>query len=262
MTIQLSDLSLPLIFTGSLILIFGSIEVGRFFGARVKGRGGESVSTLEAAVLGLSALMLSFTFSMSITRYQERRATLSNEVNSITTTALRARLLPSPHNKEVLALLRDYLQIRVDVAYRDLSAASASDEFAAVIARSDAIQEALWQQVKAITANDKSMVPIVFLQSLNEMIDNQEKRLIATTHHLPGVILILLYCVAATATGLTGYNKGILGERRRPTVYVVGFLFCLILLIIQDFDRPLHGFIRVDQQPVIRAAGALSSVTD
>ena len=262
MTMQFADFPLPLIFIGSLVLIFGSVEVGRFLGVRVKDRGGESVSTLEAAVLGLSALMLSFTFSMAIARYQERRAAMLNEVNSITTTALRARLLPAPHNKEVLALLRDYLKIRVDAAYRDLTTASASAQLADVITRSNAIQEALWQQVKAITAEDKSMVPIVFLQSLNEMFDNQEKRVVAVTHHLPGVMLILLYCVAATATGLSGYNKGILGELRRPTVYVVGLLFCLILLIIQDFDRPLDGFITVDQQPVINAAAALSSITD
>jgi hypothetical protein len=116
--------------------------------------------------------------------------------------------------------------------------------------------------VQAITANNPSRISIVFLQSLNEMIDNQEMRLFSATHHLPSVMLILLYCVAATATGLSGYNKGKLGELRRPTVYVVGFLFCLILVAIQDFDRPLEGFITVDQSPVIKAAADLSSIKD
>jgi hypothetical protein len=243
-----------------MVLLFGSVELGRFLGGRVRIRGGENVTTLEAAVLGLSALMLSFTFSMAITRYQDRRAALLNEVNSITTTALRARLLPPPHNKEVLALLREYLQIRVYAASHDLTSASA--QLGTEVARSNAIQEALWRQVKTITAEDKGRIPIVFLQSLNEMIDNQEKRLFAATHHLPGVMLILLYCVAATATGLSSYNKGILGEQRRATVYVVGFLFCLILLVIQDFDRPLEGFITVDQTPVTKAATDLSSISD
>jgi hypothetical protein len=260
MTIQFSNIPLPLILAGSVVVLFGSVELGRFLGDRVRTRGGENVTTLEAAVLGLSALMLSFTFSMATTRYQERRAALLSEVNSITTTALRARLLPAPHNKEVLALLRNYLQIRVYAASHDLTSASA--QLDAAVARSDAIQEALWQQVKAITAEDKGRIPIVFLQSLNEMFDNQERRLFATTHHLPGVMLILLYCVAATATGLSGYNKGILGEPRRATVYVVGFLFCLILLVIQDFDRPLDGFITIDQGPIIKAQTDLSSITD
>jgi hypothetical protein len=206
--------------------------------------------------------MISFTFSLAIARYQERRAALVSEVNSITTTALRARLLPAPHNKEVLALLRKYIQIRLDVTLHDVSKPSAAAELADVIRQSDAIQEALWRQVQAITANNPSRISIVFLQSLNEMIDNQEMRLFSATHHLPSVMLILLYCVAATATGLSGYNKGKLGELRRPTVYVVGFLFCLILVAIQDFDRPLEGFITVDQSPVIKAAADLSSITD
>ena len=58
-------------------------------------------------MLGLLALMIAFTFSMALSRFDLRRDALLNEANVIGTTALRARLLPEPHRIETLKLLRD-----------------------------------------------------------------------------------------------------------------------------------------------------------
>ena len=60
-------------------------------------------------LLGLLALMLAFTFSMALTRFEARRDALLNEANAIGTTALRARLLPEPQRSETLKLLREYV---------------------------------------------------------------------------------------------------------------------------------------------------------
>jgi hypothetical protein len=50
----------------------------------------------------------------------------------------------------------------------------------AAIAGSNAIQEALWQQAKAAAARDNGMVPAgLFIQTLNEMIEDHEKHLTA-----------------------------------------------------------------------------------
>ena len=38
-----------------------------------------------------------------------------NEANAISTTALRARLLPEPNRAETLKLLKEYVQIRLDI---------------------------------------------------------------------------------------------------------------------------------------------------
>jgi hypothetical protein len=94
-----------------------------------------------------------------------------NEANAIGTTALRARLLPEPHRAEVLKLIREYVQIRVDIVRSGHSLA----ELRTVVDRSNVIQEALWQQAKAVIVKDNSMVPTgLFIQTLNEMIDDQE----------------------------------------------------------------------------------------
>ena len=63
------------------------------------------------------------------------------------------------------------------------------------------IQEALWLQVKAVAAKNNGMVPTgLFIQSLNEMIDDHEKHLIALISGVPNIVLIVLYGVAIIAS--------------------------------------------------------------
>ena len=155
MIVDLSNYDLLPIFLVSIVVIFAVSESGRRLGVRVASRGGDKVSTLESAILGLLALMIGFTFAMSLSRFEARRAAVLDEANAIGTTALRARLLPAPHNAEALKLLREYVQIRLDITRRVPS----TTELDAAITRSNALQEALWQQAKAVAATDKGLVP-------------------------------------------------------------------------------------------------------
>jgi len=82
-----------------------SIEIGRRLGLAIGKRGGDNIGTLEAAVIGLLALLVGFTFAMVLARFDSRRDAVLNEANAIGTTALRARMLPQPYKKEILRLL-------------------------------------------------------------------------------------------------------------------------------------------------------------
>jgi hypothetical protein len=251
--------SLLLILVVSLIVILGAGEIGRAVGIRATDRDVSSISTLEGAVLGLLALMISFTFAMSLSRYESRREAVLNEANSIGTTALRARLLPAPYNTEALKLLRDYAELRVDIAQRIPTPESLN----AAIAKSNTLQEALWQSAKAAAAKDNAMLPTgIYIQTLNEMIDNQSKRVAAAMNRLPNIVLLSLYAIAAVASGFTGYAAGMQSRRSRIPMWIMGTLVCGVILLIQDIDRPYVGFIKVSQQPLIDAAEALKSYSD
>jgi hypothetical protein len=252
---QLDEYRLVTIFVISSIVLLGASEIGRLVGARAAGRGGGDVSTLEGAVLGLLALMIGFSFAIALSRFEARRDAVLNEANSIGTSALRARLLPPPYGVDSLKSLREYVQIRLDITQRVMPAA----ELNATIARSNEIQEALWQNAMALARKDSGMVPTgLYLQSLNEMIDNQGKRLVALHSRVPNIVFLALYGVAIVAFGLAGYANGLLEERRvRLPVYVSGLLVSAVILLIQDLDRPTAGFIRVSQQPMIDAAAGI-----
>jgi hypothetical protein len=243
----------------SLTVILIASEIGYRIGARNEGQGSGSVSTLESALLGLLALMIGFTFAMALARFEARRDAVLNEANAIGTTALRARLLPEPHRTEALRLLREYVNVRLDVTQRQTSPTKPT----AAIDRSNTLQEALWQQAKAVTAKDNGMVPTgLFIQTLNEMIDNHAKRLAAMRNRVPNIVLLALLCVAIAANAFAGYASGLDVRRKRLPVYVTGVLFVAVMLLLLDLDRPGAGFIDVSQQPMIDTAASIAAFTD
>ena len=259
MTIDLYNYDLFPVFLASLAVTFAASEVGRRLGARTADGGGTNISTLESAILALLALMIGFTFAMALSRFESRREAVLNEANAIGTTALRARLLPAPHRAEALTLLREYVKIRLDITQRVPS----PKEMDAAIARSNEIHEALWQQAKAAATKDSGMVPTgLFIQALNEMIDNQETRLTAVRNRVPTIVVIALYAIATVASGFTGYASGLEARRPRLPANITMILICAVILLIQDLDRPRAGFITTSQQPMVDAAASIAGYTD
>jgi hypothetical protein len=257
--IDLYSYSLLTIFLTGIAAIFAVSELGWHLGTRNEGRGGANISTLESAMLGLLALIIGFTFAMALSRFEARREAVLNEANAIGTTALRARLLPDPHRAETLKLLREYIQLRLDVIQSGQSLA----ERRAAVDRSNDIQEALWLQVRALIVKDSGMVPTgLFIQSLNEMIDDQAKRLAALRNRVPNVVLLGLFGIAAVVGGFAGYAGGRDTKRTRLPVYIMGFLVATVILLILDIDRPSSGFITNNQQSMIDTAASMAAFSD
>jgi hypothetical protein len=255
---DLYDYSLWSIFVAGLTLIIVATEIGLWFGIRATKESG-NITTLTGSILGLLALMIGFTFSMTLSRFEARREGVLIEANAIGTAALRARLLPEPQRSETLKLMREYVKIRLDLTNHVATRA----ELAATVDRSSAVQELMWQQVKTLAAADKGMVPTgQYIQSLNDMIDSQGKRLSAVRNMLPADVLLLLFGIAAVASAFSGYGSASGGRKVRAPVYVTGFLVSVVILLILDLDRPNAGFILVSQQPMVDTAASIDSFRD
>lgn len=257
--LNLDAFQLTTIFVASLVAVLGASEMGRLFGVYGARQASDDVATLESGVLGLLALMIGFTFAMALTRFEARRDAVLNEANAIGTTALRARLLPAPHGTEALNSLREYVKIRLDLTQHVVTPV----ELKAAVDRSNGIQEDLWQNVRRLAAKDSGVVPTgLFIQSLNEMIDNQGKRLQALQSRVPNIVFLALYGVAIVAFIFAGYANALGARRARLPIYIMGALVSAVILLIQDLDRPDAGFIVVSQQPMIDAAASIASYKD
>ena len=253
---DLYDYSLLTIFLAGLAIIVVGSEIGRQLGVRAVGRGRNSLPTLEGAIFGILALIIGFTFAMALSRFDARRDAVVSEANAIGTTALRARLLPEPYRPAVLKLLQQYVKIRLDITQRSASRM----ELAAAIDRSNALQEALWQQAMAVAAKDNGLVPTgLFIQALNDMIDNQERRLTALRNRVPNIVMLALFGMAVIASAFAGYASGLEVRRTRLPIYIAGSLIVGVILLILDLDRPNTGFIEVSQQPIIDTAASIAS---
>src|ERR1700675_2420359 len=100
----------------SLLLMWLSAQIGVLFRNRRPDLG-EDVhqdnAVIVSATLTLLALIIGFTFSMAIGRYDQRKDYEEAEANAIGTEYVRADLLPAADAARVRALLLSYLDQRV-----------------------------------------------------------------------------------------------------------------------------------------------------
>jgi hypothetical protein len=253
------SLPLWLIAIAGAAFIGSAVEAGRVFGARAARRANVDSGTIEAATLGLLALILGFTFSISIERHDARRNAIVAEANAIGTTALRASLLAPEHARPILDGLSRYAALR-----REISGAVANGKvMVALIARSDAEVDRLWSLTRAATAANSAEVPTgIFIEALNEMIDEQERRIIAAEARVPGAVLAVVYLAAFVALGFSGFSAGADANRSCGPAHVLGLLVGLVILLIQDLDRPGRGLVNIDQSPIVDAEGQITRVSE
>ena len=132
-----------------------------------------------------------------------------------------------------------------------------------IIDRSNELQEALWQQAKGAASKDRGLIPTgLFIQSLNEMIDDQGKRLSALRNRVPSSVLLTLFAIAAVAGAFAGYASAVDTQHTRLPVYVMGLLVSVVIYLIVDLDRPSAGFITNNQQPIVDVAASIASFAD
>jgi hypothetical protein len=241
-----------ILFTAFLVCLFAAIEIGFLLGRRVRSvmddPSRSEINMIQAAVLGMLALLLGFTFSMATSRFDVRKQLVLEESNAIGTTFLRAQLLPEPQRTEVSNLLRHYVDVRLEFY-------SAGIDPVMLREASDKTEQAhreLWSRAVVVGQKDPRAVTTgVFIQSLNEMIDLHAKRMAALENHVPEVVFILLYLVSTLSLGMVGYGCG-LGTRRNLLMpMTAAFLIASIVLIVVDLDRPRRGLVKVSQQRLI-----------
>jgi hypothetical protein len=207
------------------------------------------VSNLQNALLGLLALLLGFTFAMSISRFDTRKALVMEEANAIGTTYLRAQFLPSPQDHHVSKLLKDYVDARIDYYQVGISPEQLRDRNV----RAYNIESKLWEH--AISASKSGINPIPigqFVTSLNNMIDINEKRQVALENHVPTPVVLLLFIVATTSMGFIGYEYGLKGKRRHISTAIFALLIAVVLTFIMDIDRPRRGFVQISEESLLR----------
>lgn len=233
------------------LLLAGSeagFRFGRKFEGRVPDKTKSQVSTIEAAMLGVLSLLLGFTISMAVSRFETRTQLVLDEANAISTSYFRTGLLPAPEGPEIASLLRQYVDVRVQYG-------TTGNDFARLDSlhnQSTSLQNELW--ARAIAYGQKDPNPVragLLLQSLNEAIDLESARWVAFQNHVPDTVIYADGIVGLLAAMLVGYTFGLNGRRQIFSVCVMALAITLILAVIIDLDRPLSGFIRINQQPMI-----------
>lgn len=241
-----------LLLVGLTLLFLGAETAGEEVGAKVARETEPSargyVTGTAGAVLGLLALLLGFSFSMAVGRFELRRSLVVSEANAIGTTWLRAGMLRSPHDTAVRRLLGEYVDGRV----RIVSSGEDQTVLATEVARAEAIQDTLWMHARAVAREESSpAVVTLFTSTLNELIDVHALRVAALRNHVPEAIYWTLVLVAAVAVGIGGYAGGLVNARQRGIRIALAVLFAALISLVVDLDRPRSGTIRSPQESML-----------
>lgn len=229
------------------------IEVGFRLGRNSKDRENPDIRAhvvaLQSAALVLLALLLGFTFAMSISRFDARHNLLVTEVNATKAAFLRSQYLPQPQHQEVVALLKEYVSARTDFYV----AATQDARFRELSAITSRIEERLWTIATEASSTDARARPLqLFAESVNDMVDSSEKRRAALDNHVPEAVIFLLLSVSGVALGFVSYGCGLAGHRRLVMNTIFAVLIATFITIILDIDRPRRGLIQVDHSSILR----------
>lgn len=235
----------------------GGFRIGRFVQVRTDNEVKALTGSIQGSVLGLLALLLGFTFSMSMQRFDNRTMALIDEANAIGTAVLRIELLPDEYQVDATALFEEYIEQRVAIGTIDLTM---HDERSAYNKKIIGLQNKLWSLAIAATNDDPRPVTTgAFVKSLNDVIDSQGKRNALLQMHVPEVVLILLFIVFISSGGFMGYSAGLSGKRVFAPIILVSLLITLIVFIIIDLDRPKRGLIQVNQSVMIELLSSINN---
>ena len=233
-------------------LLLAATEIGFRLGRKIEARISDNIksqiSTVEAATLGVLALLLGFTVSMAVSRFENRKQLVLDEADAIGTSLLRAQLLPPPAGPEIAGLLHQYANVRVQYGTAGNDLARLED----LNRQTVRLQTQVWTRTVAYAQQDPNPVKAgLLLQSLNQAIELAEARRMAFQNHVPESVIYVNAAVGLISAVLVGYSFGVNGHRNVFSMCVLAVAITLVLAVIIDLDRPRSGFIRGSQQPMI-----------
>lgn len=207
------------------------------------GQTDEGIGALEGSLLGLLALLLSFTFSMSSSRHDERVHAMVNEANAIGTAIMQTDLYPDSQRTTIRNYFKTYLDARI--AQYDAKNDPAKNTEA--LKSSETQLKLLWK-IAVNAAKDENAVTRnrgnIMMGSLTAMSDAVTTRRASRGTTVPESILVLLFLLCLAASFIAGY-----GSAKKPDWMVVSAFVVMIAITvfsILDLDRPHRGLITLN----------------
>jgi hypothetical protein len=236
-------------FVTSLILL----NYGRRLGLRYlqKDAGNMAgLTTVEGAVFALIGLLLAFTISGALQRFDERRQLVIQEANAASTAHDRLALFEGDVARDLQTKLKDYVQARIDL-YRmphDFSLWRRSELFSTE--QQDKIidlKNKIWEATVA-ACPQSSFRPACAqaLPALASLFEVARLRLGASEKHPPQIVYIMLFGLGLGGSLLAGFGMAAAAARSWIHMLVFSATLTVALYAVTDMEYPRLGLIRVE----------------
>jgi hypothetical protein len=240
------------IFILSLLGLWFSAQLGVFLRKKlrvVEEEERKDLATLEAATLSLLGLIIAFSFSMAIGRYDQRKNYEAEEANAIGTEYARADLLPGGDTEKVHKLLKEYLHQRIGF-YETRNERALGQ----IVANTDRLEAELWLSVRNVAASQPTPTVALAVSGMNDVLNDRAYARAAWWNRIPLAAWDLMVSIAVLCNLLLGY-----GAHRNSThlFLVLPLALSIAFLLISDLDSPRGGVIRVAPQNLVGLAESL-----
>jgi hypothetical protein len=232
-------------------LSFVTLLLSEFVGGSIFKRRGTreegkqvNVDIILSGTLTLLGLIIGFSFSMAISRYDQRKTYEEAEANAIGTEYLRADLLPSADATKVRGLLADYLDQRVSFyTTRDGQLLRQIDSDTALM------QDKLWSAVRAPALMQPTPVMALVVSGMNDVLNSQGYTQAAWWNRIPSAAWTLMAAIAVCCAVLVGYGARQVGAK--ATLLILPLVVAIAFCLIADLDSARAGLIRVHPQNLL-----------
>jgi len=224
-----------------------AIRQGRLMDQNVR----DDFGTILAATLTLSSLIIGFSFSMAINRYEQRKDYEEAEANAIGTEYVRADLLPAEDAAQVQSLLRQYLDDRL--LYYTVREGK---QLRQIDVRTEQLQTELWAAVGRSAAKQPTPIVALAVAGMNDVLNSQGYTQAAWRNRIPAGAWLLMSAISLITQLLIGY--GAKNAKAEGTLFrVLPFVVSVAFLLIADIDSPRSGIIHVRPQNLVSLADSL-----
>ena len=142
------------------------LRIGEYYENKSDSDSKSQTTAIQGGIIGMLALILGFTFSMSVQRFDNRAAAEIAEANAIGTAILRTNLLTAPADKEAEKLLEDYVHNRLAINKTDLTQTDIRNKYQKETLR---IQQQIWELgIKAAKDDPNPVTSGLFITSVND----------------------------------------------------------------------------------------------
>lgn len=237
-----------LLFATALVALVVALQAGAWAAGHlrpVKEEEQEQISQTTGVCLSILALIIGFSFSAAINRYDARKKCEQEEANAISSEYALVGLLPDADAAEERELLKQYVRVRI--AYYE---AAERSELASVRAQRARLEEQMWPIVERDAKADQTAILREVVAGMNNVLSRPGYSQAAALDRIPDGTWTLMALLAVFCCLLLGYS----GHGRRPLALklVVPLFLSLSFFIIASLDAQRRGLIRVLPQNLIR----------
>lgn len=213
----------------------------------------ENYNLLLGAVLSILALLIGFTFSMAVSRYDMRKNYEEEEANAIGTEWLRADLLTASESGAVKTLLRQYLDQRI-LFYHSRSPA----ELQRINNDTAVIQDNLWRIVSQQARESQTPVMQLVASGMNDVFNRSGYTQAAWWNRIPRSAWTLLFILSMFCMGMIGFRNS--AQKKATFPWLLPTVFSFAFALIADIDSPRGGIIRIQAQNLLALEASLPPV--